>query len=761
MSQQQRSKRFILALALPIVMLIVVALSMTNFSIQHVAANITGNLSDYITGWGCASCGSGLNDPTYLSKIDYVVMKIPLYKLEPSWHSIDWTAIDEGLDKAVAQGAKAIIGIKLREVIEDTPCDDNPSLNCTDDTPNWLLASSPTDYDPVPSTSRSGVMMLNYDNANVKAELEWLIDQITARYNSNSNVIYLVGPGIGLENGPAKPPERYDYENHWGGGGSDPEAKRANATSVWLNYVKWYANYWNSKASGAERIFNVTYHFFDSSERDTTVPYVMDLSSEWGIYGMHVTNGLNRNGYRLDHTWDEIYDTTFVDEVDTFRNLCRTRPCYAEHSWGGGSIVATEPFQYWQMLSALWQGLDGYDTLYSKTDPYAWFDSILSFFNAHVAKTGATASEAWVALHEDYIPAVPEAKHQKNFYQFLNQKNASPAGGCDGQTTAVWEDDYTTGQSDAFRAAISGKPAEGHRFSMFSRQIDNCAYFIVDPKGEGFWPSPSAPVTISVSYLDYYEGAGGTISDTISLEYWNGSSIVTAWTETKTEPSSGTWVTKTIYLSDFTANGSVWGYDFRINANGDGPEYVHMVTVQKYGGASGATATPTPTGGTPPTATPTATSTPTPGPWRLASNNSGYAPKVYAYDTLDDYRSNGWRTSTFSWWSETLDTLTRGVNRDFPEIAMIEGRGAQLWIQDPSAYNIAHASGRDGLWMAFQGGVLGTTGTTTNTINAVFAHEGLVCWGKNQTDSDGVVCADFPNDTFYRTIRSTTSTWRR
>ena len=106
--------------------------------------------------------------------------------------------------------------------------------------------------------------------------------------------------------------------------------------------------------------------------------------------------------------------------------------------------------------------------------------------------------------------------------------------------------------------------------------------------------------TVKVTYLDQ-----GT--DTWKLTYDSTSGEKQAGVVTKA--NSNSWKTVSFVLGDARfGNGIGTQSDLRLNCNGDGDDYFHMVEVQR-GGVVQSTATPTPT--ITPTATPTASPTAT------------------------------------------------------------------------------------------------------------------------------------------------------
>ncbi len=125
-------------------------------------------------------------------------------------------------------------------------------------------------------------------------------------------------------------------------------------------------------------------------------------------------------------------------------------------------------------------------------------------------------------------------------------------------------------------------------------------------------------VDISVTYADM-----GT--DTWALEYEAVGSVLRqatpngASTPYVQKTNSGTWKTAVFHITDArmgkglrTDAGAPTNSDFRINARGDGNEWIHLVDVKLLNTEPEPTATPTPTATMTPTPGPTSTATPTP-----------------------------------------------------------------------------------------------------------------------------------------------------
>ena len=99
--------------------------------------------------------------------------------------------------------------------------------------------------------------------------------------------------------------------------------------------------------------------------------------------------------------------------------------------------------------------------------------------------------------------------------------------------------------------------------------------------------------------------------------------------------------------------------------------------------------------------------------------SSGSINGIFLYDTAKDSDGGAWRdkTSEKTWYTETLDTGTRGATRKFPSRAMIvaiAGGGVNIYDMDDSALP---------LWMKFtQAGTI----TTGNTITSEFDSAGSI-----------------------------------
>ncbi len=721
----QKSKRLVIVAVILLLLAGAGVLTMTPLGTQLVSAVTIGNLSNYFQGYGITTY-SGLQYSSLMAELDYVHLRFSWKELMPTATSFDPSSIDNVLNNPNMSGKKLLLGIMWK------------SYDSNAVTPDWALASG---YDPVYYGTEP---MVNYLNTDIQNRMAWLIQQVANRYNSRNDVIYVALPGVDGENGPEKGTLGGDnrktaYYNKWG----------SNSSTLWVNYMKWLADQYQTYMGDQERLFCDSYFFVNFDERTEIINYVLALDEDWGLYSMSIEIGNNTQTYSEPHVWNEYSTTSFRELEDLHRHVCRTRPCYAEHAGNIVSGIETEWNQTYRVWSALWQRMDGYGTRHAWLEEggtvNSWVSRVADLFNTYAGKTGQTADTAWVVLRKDYVAGGGDPSRQaNNYYMFLDQIDASPSGWCDGVTEPVW----TFTQSGDYWSAIAGKSAETDLRSVFARKVPNCAYFKVDPHGEGFWQEHQQ-VRIDVVYLDTYDGNGGVISDTIELQYSGATGVQSAWIETKTEPNLGAWVTKSVTVTLY-ANGAVGGYDFRILARGDGPEYLHMVQLTKTGGASGETPTPTPTGAAPPTPTNTPTASPTPGPWRLASAVSVNNRYLYVYDTYDDDRADGWRYSTLSWWTEPLSTTNRGVNATFPEIAILEAQANKVVIYDPSAYNVPQAV-MPGKWMQIQTGTDNALGPTTdNSVSAVAAREGIVCAGMTGSASYGVVCLDFPNDKIYR-----------
>jgi hypothetical protein len=95
---------------------------------------------------------------------------------------------------------------------------------------------------------------------------------------------------------------------------------------------------------------------------------------------------------------------------------------------------------------------------------------------------------------------------------------------------------------------------------------------------------------------------------------------------------------------------------------------------------------------------------------------------VFVYDTRKDSDGGAWRkrTQNTSWYTETLNTSTRGSRKDFPAVAVIVAESNQITIYDGDDPNMP-------MWMVFETG----SGTLpwTSTPTKVYFLNGLFCIG--------------------------------
>ena len=131
----------------------------------------------------------------------------------------------------------------------------------------------------------------------------------------------------------------------------------------------------------------------------------------------------------------------------------------------------------------------------------------------------------------------------------------------------------------------------------------------------------------------------------------------------------------------------------------------------------------------------------------IAAEISDSAVDVFVYDTSRDSDGGAWRKRTqhTSWYSEELNTATRGGRREFPAVAVIVAEASKVTIYDGDDPDM-------GMWMVF------TVSSTTwfklrssgNNCSCISALNGILCAGGN---GSGIRLAvvDFVKDNQYLT----------
>ena len=237
----------------------------------------------------------------------------------------------------------------------------------------------------------------------------------------------------------------------------------------------------------------------------------------------------------------------------------------------------------------------------------------LNFIQSHLGVTLETTPDVWVALRDtdyDECDGVRCYTGYRGDWSFwLHRRNDLPENdtvvvGLTGTDTWTGIPGEARNQVYARRARRTDE-ANGQHYMSFA--VDD-GYPFAGQKPRSV-PGGRAGYRLTLIYLDK-----GT--DTLSVEYkdFSGHTQAVGLTKTNTNMfTSHTWTLNDAYFS----NNMPGGTDFRLNANGDGDETIHMVQVAGFWGTTLPTETPGPTVTPPPTATPLPTSTPLP-TWTLS-----------------------------------------------------------------------------------------------------------------------------------------------
>ncbi|HIQ04486.1 MAG TPA: DNRLRE domain-containing protein [Anaerolineae bacterium] len=277
---------------------------------------------------------------------------------------------------------------------------------------------------------------------------------------------------------------------------------------------------------------------------------------------------------------------------------------------------------YWMMLAGLARHPDFIDL---QPDWFPLVSRLLSpaFIQENLGQTIATAPEVWIVLRDQEYPLVrwPTTRggtagvsgDPGNWESWLYQVPGPPDASAAYDTVIVCRDRTQISSCRESLPVTATTQVYGRQARRTARadgflafDIDDAYRYAGQPPREvhpdGVW------YEISVIFLN------SSAADTLSLQYRNYTGELISRTIRKGpalgEP--GRWVTYTWTVADaYFANGLPGRADFRLAANGDGPEMVHMVRVRgHYGTPPGFSPTATPTAIVAPTSLPTATPTP-------------------------------------------------------------------------------------------------------------------------------------------------------
>jgi len=242
----------------------------------------------------------------------------------------------------------------------------------------------------------------------------------------------------------------------------------------------------------------------------------------------------------------------------------------------------------------------------------------LNFIQSHLGVTLETTPDVWIALRDtdydecDGVRCYTGYRGDWNFWLYRPENipgNNTKVVGL--APSGVWTGIPGEAQNQVYaRKARRTDEAAGQHYMSFNVD-DGYPYAGQKPRAV---PGGRVGYRLSLIYLDQ-----GT--DTLSIEYKDYSGALRSVSLQKTNTKTfmrHTWTINDAYFH----NNMPGGADFRLNANGDGDETIHMVQVAGFWGTSlpsptpGPTATPVPTVTPIPTATrlPTWTPSPTPRP---------------------------------------------------------------------------------------------------------------------------------------------------
>ena len=129
---------------------------------------------------------------------------------------------------------------------------------------------------------------------------------------------------------------------------------------------------------------------------------------------------------------------------------------------------------------------------------------------------------------------------------------------------------------------------------------------------------------------------------------------------------------------------------------------------------------------------------------KIKAKTSDTAVDIFVYDTRKDSDGGAWRyrTKSLSWYNES-PSATRGARKEFPAVAVIVMESTQCTIYDADDPNLS-------MWMVFNFG--SGSGIEYKTMfyaggKAVFALNGMICFGGDEGWKDGLVQVKLLEDT--------------
>ncbi|NLS77045.1 MAG: hypothetical protein GXY76_07285 [Chloroflexi bacterium] len=463
-------------------------------------------------------------------------------QLEPVEGQYDWNWIYNFINDQVALGRKAAFGISTYSG------DNNGTWIGADGAkglavPNWFKTGSSFAI----VTCSNGHQIPKYWHTRYLEKYGAFVAALAAEFDGNPNVAWIqIGTGKDGENQPSY--ERYDAclqgagldQFLWAETSfdiTDLYVQAFNTTPVLFQFAPVYLGDWQRKDCSDYAVNNGAGLMHDGLVPDREKAY-----------------GSNTTCNNLAGHWDPIVTHNMQAPI-AFES-------YQSYLSDGSGLLDNAKV-YWAMLNGLAKHADyinldkcllnvcdAQSTLLLPLQPRTELFPIYRFTNQYLGKTVQNTPSVWVALRETELAYCPDAG---NFSFWLTQDNDAASG----RTVAVWN----VGTAVEGRYTRRTDQATGNRYMYF----DIADAYIYDNVPQ---------VEIKVTYYDL-----GT--DRWRLQYHAQSDIYkTAGEVAKTD--SRTWKTETFTITDGKfANWQTGGNDFRIDSNGDGDEYIHLVDVRK------------------------------------------------------------------------------------------------------------------------------------------------------------------------------------
>jgi hypothetical protein len=460
-------------------------------------------------------------------------------EIETSYHVYNWGPVDNWIANQAAYGKPVGLAINAYE-----------GVSGGDVSPSWLAKINCIDGYGNP------VKVPAYWYASYVSELQQLITAFGARYNNDDRVAWVeISTGMYGENQPV--PDQAVMEQCMYDAGLHQYQ--------WEEYMKDVVDIYRAAFPNKPLMVQHYPVYVHDMERKTIGNYAgplgvgfkgdglipdRDKAVNSGSSANHIGSGLDANIL--------VYSTTTPIGFETY-----------------GFYLSDSILQYWAMLNALDKRADyiavGED-MFTDGDPERL--SSLRLANRYLGKNVNTTPDIWVAMRESGFTFYP----QYGNYDFFLEQDDNVSGG---KTRAVtyraagsgaWQI-QNTALVDPWVGFLSGK--EGWITRRTDQATENpYMWFKAD---DGYIYGGTNAISITVTYLDR-----GT--DTWSLEY-DGPGGAYTLADTITKSNTGAWQKHTFYIDDARMSNGLLGLsDFRIDCNGDGDEYIHMVALAKRSG---------------------------------------------------------------------------------------------------------------------------------------------------------------------------------